>query len=282
MRRATAIQKDLVQIGTIEDLASVFEGIASMQIAKIKNQVVMSKQFFADLWHIYSQLRVDSDRLTNEAEITRRAAQRDLFVVITSQGGLSGDIDRRIVEWMLKQYDPKTTDLIVMGGHGATLLAQMNVPITKYFKLPENDQSIEVGPIINELGKYRNAAAFYQTYVSLAVQQVARIDLISAVKALSAEKTSNEGEIISNRDYDFEPTQEEVVQYLESVMLGIALGQVILESKLAQYASRFNAMSAAKTKAKEIEGDLNLDYHRSKRGESDERAKEVINSMYMQ
>jgi F-type H+-transporting ATPase subunit gamma len=90
---------------------------------------------------------------------------------------------------------------------------------------------------------------------------------------------SDEGEIITPRDYLFEPSVEEVVGYLESVMLEIVLGQVILESRLAQYASRFSAMGAAHKKAQELETSTNLRFHRAKRLESDERLKEVIIAM---
>ena len=57
------------------------------------------------------------------------------------------------------------------------------------------------------------------------------------------------------------------------------LSQVILESKLAQYASRFRAMSAASDKAKENHADLKLLFNRTKRALEDERLKEVVNGM---
>ena len=53
-------------------------------------------------------------------------------------------------------------------------------------------------------------------------------------------------DIISERNYIFEPSSFAVVAHLERTMLEISLSQTILESKLAQYASRFRAMSAAK------------------------------------
>ena len=51
---------------------------------------------------------------------------------------------------------------------------------------------------------------------------------------------------------------------------------MLLESRLAQYASRFNAMYAAKTKAKKLQGLLQLQLHRSKRTVTDERTKEIL------
>jgi F-type H+-transporting ATPase subunit gamma len=274
MKRSNSILRELTQITTIEGLAGVFEGIASMQIAKIKDQVVSSQQFFTELWQIYSQLRANPDRQIDRSS----KSSRQLFVVLTSEGGLSGDVDERIITWMLKQYDPDTADIMVMGGHGANLLRQKHIQVAKVFKLPEGDESLAIGPIAGELSRYGRAAAFYQTYVSLAVQQVARIDLISAVKALGAETAKGE-EIISSHNYDFEPSVEEVIDYMESIMLSIALGQVILESKLAQAASRFNAMSSAQRKAREIQSELRISYRRGKRAESDDRAKEIINSL---
>jgi F0F1-type ATP synthase gamma subunit len=62
-------------------------------------------------------------------------------------------------------------------------------------------------------------------------------------------------------------------------MMSIALSQVILESKLAQYASRFRAMSAASDRANETFTETKLNYNRARRGLKDERLKEIINGM---
>ncbi len=60
MSRQQDIERSLKTMGTMAEISSVFEGIASMRIAKIKNQVLQATEFFNELWHIYSQLRVDS------------------------------------------------------------------------------------------------------------------------------------------------------------------------------------------------------------------------------
>jgi F0F1-type ATP synthase gamma subunit len=62
-------------------------------------------------------------------------------------------------------------------------------------------------------------------------------------------------------------------------MVQITLSEVILESKLAQYASRFRAMTSAETKAEESYSELNTAYNRAKRHIKDERLKEVMNGL---
>jgi F0F1-type ATP synthase gamma subunit len=48
---------------------------------------------------------------------------------------------------------------------------------------------------------------------------------------------------------------------------------------LAQYASRFNAMNQAKSKASEMQRELKLQLNRAKRSQGDERIKEVLGGM---
>jgi F0F1-type ATP synthase gamma subunit len=70
-----------------------------------------------------------------------------------------------------------------------------------------------------------------------------------------------------------------VVDHLERSMLQIAVSQLILDSKLAQYASRFRAMSASHQRADEAKADLHLMYNRAKRAMKDERLKEIVNGL---
>lgn len=249
-----------------------------MRIGKIKDRVTSSQKFFDELWAIYTQLRVDpNERLTGGKHAPRRT-KPNVYLVLTSEGGLSGDIDERIVQAVLDNYDPATTDLIVIGAHGATQFVQRKTQIKRYFRLPDVDQAVDVSPIVSELIGYKQSTVWFQRYLSLSVQEVGRINIINRVKALGSD-AQKPADIISPHEYLFEPNVDEVVAYLESVMMEIALSQVILESRLAQYASRFTAMSTAKKRANQIKLELIMAYNRAKRGEADDRIKEIVNSM---
>ena len=274
MRRPSQIEKDTIQITTVEDLTGVFESIASTQVAKVKGKVELSKQFFQLLWQRYTSLRIDpSTRITNrEIGETDKVA----FIVISAEAGLSGDLDQRLIETMLQHYDPKTTDIVVLGTHGATQLKQRNVPFIRFYKVPETDRYIDVSPVINAVKSYSSIIVYYEEYVSLGQQDVKTIDLISSMREMSEDA---EEDTMTAEDTIFEPSLDLIADEMELTMMTLALSQTILESGLAQAASRFNAMAVAKKRAGEMIGDYKMEYHRAKRSESDRRMREVMVSI---
>lgn len=279
MSRLQEVADKQVAMNTILNLTGVFEGLASMRIAGVKNQVLESQQFFSEIWKIYKQLRVDSlfrFGRTNKDDVIKK----QLFIVITAEGGFGGDIDQRLIKLMMKEYNPDKHDIVVIGHHGALLLLQQKVQFKKYFTLPSRDKNINVRPLVQEVRHYESTAVFYQTYVSLTVQDPKRIELQSAVaeQAQAVEKGKTD-DVISEATYIFEPSTFDVVAHLERSMTEIALSQVILDSKLAQYAARFRAMSMAKDRANDEVNELRLQFNRTKRRIQDERLKEMINGM---
>lgn len=280
MSRALTIKKELGQIHTIEDLTQAFEGIASIHISQIRDRVVASKQFFSELWPIYRALRIDpKERLKRPG---RERKGKSVFVAVTGESKLGTEVTEQLIDTLLASFAaPNKTDIISVGSRGAQLLRTKGVATAGQFVFPASDVTINVGDVIHELAKYDHISVFYQTYESLRVQKITRIDLVSAVRELG-EGVADEGEAISSLDYIFEPNITEIADYMESVMMGVAFSQIIMESKLAGYATRFNAMTRAKTRAADLAGDYQRQYYRVKRAESDERLKEIIKAAKVQ
>lgn len=274
MRRASAIEREADQITTVKDLTGVFESLASTQVAKVKGKVEESKTFFQLLWRRYTSVRVDP-----QARITNRElgdTDKSVFVVISAEAGLSGDIDQRLIGTMEEHYDPETTDIIVLGSHGASQLTQRGIPYVRFFKVPESDQYIDVTPVIEAVLPYSKIVVYYEEYVSLGQQNIKSIDLISSMRTMSEEADED---AMTAADTIFEPSLDDIADEMELTMMRLALAQTILESSLAQAASRFNAMATAEKRAGDLVNDFMLEFHRAKRAESDARLREILVSL---
>jgi len=275
MRRANAIEKDTEQITTVKDLTWVFESLASTQVAKVRNKVQTSTEFFKLLWKRYSSIRIDPERRITNRDLSE-GLNKNAFIIISAEGGLSGEIDQHLIETMLQDYDSRTIDIVVLGSHGANQLAQRGIPYVKFFQVPESDQYIDVSPVIEAILPYKKTIVYFEEYISLGVQNIRSIDLISTLKDMS--EGVDEDSITADNTI-FEPSLDEIADEMEVTMMKLALSQTILESSLAQAASRFNAMAIAKKRASELIDEYTLEFHRSKRYEGDRRMREVLISL---
>jgi F-type H+-transporting ATPase subunit gamma len=283
MKSLIELSAELDATNTVVNLTNVFESLASMKIAQTKDQVLQSTDYFKALWDIYRQIRVDSLFHFGRRTGKYKVSDKQLIVAITGEGGFSGDIDQRLIEQVLSDYDEALHDIIVVGHHGAVYFAQSGISFKKYYKLPENLKSINTTAIIAEVQKYRTTVVYYQSYQSLHTQDIRKIELAQMVEEEGKKSGKlQKGDVISEATYIFEPSTFEVVDHLERSMLQIALSQVILESRLAQYASRFKAMSMARTRSEEVFQDLTTSFNRTKRLVKDERLKEIMNGMRVQ
>ena len=278
MRRPQEIAPEAIAMRSIVQLTGAFEGIASMHIARIKNQVQQSEVFFDELWKIYTQLRVSNEFHTGHGHTEQSTIDRGLVIIITSEGSLSGNIDQRLVESLLEDYDSETQDILVIGHHGATLLSQRNVAYKSVYKLPEQDKNFDIEEILKEVQSYKTTTVHYQAYVSLMIQEIKQIELNKEVQE-RGKKINKDEDYISDTNYIFEPSVPNVIDHMERSMLRVALNEVILASKLAQQASRFRAMSAAQRRAKDSAEDLHLQLNYAKRSLKDERTIEIINGL---
>jgi len=276
MRRPLEIKAEEASVRSVVSLTSALESLSSMQIAKTKNKVLISNQFFDEVWNIYKQIRVDVlfnfGRSPEEKPINK-----ELLILITAKGGLSGDIDQKLIRKCVEYYDSEQNDVLVIGHHGALKLKQAHIDYQFYFDLPEKDY-INVDPLMDIIRRYARSRIFYQDYISLSQQEIKDVDLSEVVssKGRVADLDVIDKNLVSEKTYIFEPSSYQVAAYLENSILRLTISQFIYDSRLAQVASRFKAMSAAKERSIGTATELHTEFNRSKRNQVDTRLKESL------
>lgn len=276
MRRPLEIKAEEASVRSVVSLTSALESLSSMQIAKTKNKVLISNQFFDEVWNIYKQIRVDVlfnfGRAPEEKPINK-----ELLILITAKGGLSGDIDQKLIRKCVEYYDSALHDVLVIGHHGAQKLKQAHIDYQFYFDLPEKDY-INVDPLMDIIRRYARSRIFYQDYISLSQQEIKDVDLSEVVssKGRVADLDVIDRNLVSEKTYIFEPSSYQVAAYLENSILRLTISQFIYDSRLAQVASRFKAMSAAKERSIGTATELHTEFNRSKRNQVDTRLKESL------
>jgi ATP synthase F1 gamma subunit len=276
VKRLLEIKEEEDAMQTIAGLTSAFESLSSMKIILTKRDVKKSNVFFDEVWAIYKNIRV-SGMFQYGRQADQQTLDKELYILITASAGLSGDIDQRLIRLMQESYDPEKQDIVVVGQHGAVQLRQLGIHYIKLFNLPKKD-AINVEPLIRLVGKYRETRVFYQSYESLMQQAVKSMSLSEIVETKGSKRSAGD-DAITEETYIFEPNALVVVAHMETSMMRLALVQMIYDSRLAQHASRFKAMSAAHTRARDTQKSLHSQYNHARRYAVDQRLKEMQSSL---
>jgi len=276
VKRPLEIKGEEASMRTIVSLTSAFESLSSMKITQTKKKVLISNEFFNEVWNIYKQIRMDV-MFNFGRGIDEKPIDKELLILITAPGGLSGDIDQRLIKKFRTRYDADKNDIIVIGHHGAQQLDQLHIHYDQYFDLPKKD-FINVDPLMKEIKRYARSRVFYQDYISLSQQAIKDLDLSEVVSRMGkiADLDTVDDEKITEKTYIFEPNAYAVAAHLETSILRLTLTQFIYDSRLAQLASRFKAMTAAKERSIDTANDLHVQYSRAKRALVDVRLKESM------
>lgn len=276
MKRPLEIKAEETSMRTIVSLTSAFESLSSMKITQTKKKVAISNEFFNEVWEIYKQIRVDV-MFNFGRQIDESSINREVLMLITAGSGLTGDIDQRLIRKFREYYDPEKHDIIVIGHHGAQQLDQARIKYNLYFDLPKKDY-INVDPLMAQIKLYKKCRVFYEHYESLSQLEIRDVDVSDAISAMGrvADMETVQKNLITEKTYIFEPTAYAVTAHLEKAILRLMLAQFIYDSRLAQTASRFRAMTAAKERSMETVNELHMQYNRSKRALVDVRLKESL------
>ena len=147
-----------------------------------------------------------------------------------------------------------------------------------YFDLPTKDY-INVDPLLVEIKRYSKSRVFYQDYISLTQQAIRSIDVSEAISMMGQTvdtEAIGDSDKITEKNYIFEPSSYSVAAHLETSIVRLMLSQFIYDSRLAQLASRFRAMSAARERSVDTANSLHTQYNRAKRAIVDVRLRESL------
>lgn len=274
--KALGEERDTIE--TIGSLTNVFSNLASIQLRAIRQDVLNAKLFFNDLWDLYSQLRV-----VGKAHGRRSGDGSVLSIVITSPAGLGGGADQKIINRVIADMEARKSDLCVIGSNGVSIFKARNIKTKFSFEVPDVTKEFSVDPLIDLVQQYKTTFVYYQDYVSLGTQEVAKLELLSSAQELTEEEKVSialgESTLISPRNFIFEPSIDEVLRLLEDSMVSTALTQLLMESRLSQLARRFTSMTLAHQRARDMKQKLDITYNAARRARRDEMTRQTTIAM---
>ena len=119
-------------------------------------------------------------------------------------------------------------------------------------------------------GRWDAVHLVYNQFKNAAVQIVQREQFLPAVPDESEEATT------SNVDYIFEPSKEEIVNNIIPNSLKVQLFKALLDSNASEHGARMTAMHKATDNAKDLVGELKLQYNKARQASITNEILEIV------
>jgi F-type H+-transporting ATPase subunit gamma len=208
-----------------------------------------------------------------------REIKTTCYIVITSSKGLCGSFNSNVIKRADAEIkaDPERPEIVAIGGRGRDFFRKAGYEIcSEYMLPPENISFIETHdisvPVINDYvaGKIDEVVMIYTSFVSPLEQRV------KTVRLLPFEIKRNLDMAPLEKQVDYEPSTEEVFNYLVPKYVEIMIYSAIVESATCEHAARRMAMENATDNANNMIADLTLFYNRARQAAITSEITEIV------
>lgn len=270
------------RIESTKKTSQITKAMQMVYSAKMNRAVVNVKSFIpymTKMEEVTHSVALGSSGVSHPM-LQTRPVKKTCYLVITSERGLAGaynsNVLRKLNQTINERHQSKDEyAIIVIGRIGRDfLLKQGHNVILDVVGIPDLPDFLDIKDVTSKAvgmfddGTFDELYVYYSHYVSAIQQDVVekKVLPLTDMDATNTTLTS----------YEFEPSAEEILdvllpQYAESLLYG-----ALLDSKASEHSARMTAMKNSTDNAKELIGDLSLQYNRARQAAITQEITEIV------
>lgn len=257
------IKNRIESVKNTRQITNAMKMVAAAKLQKAQSNIIKARPY-ADhvagmLMTIKHKKNMSESRIFSEVEENSKRA----LLLITADRGLCGSFNSAMIkqaESHLEKYPG--TDLICVGKKGYDFFKKINsVNIVKEYVGLFNEMNFNVSTDIAQFVKnlfdqkeYDCIDVVYNHFKSI-IQQIITVKPLFPIPDIENDNS------ISELDYLYEPSMEEVIDELSSKYINVEIWRILLESSASEQGARMTAMDSATDNATELIESLTLNYN---------------------
>ena len=285
------IKQKMQSVKNIEKITKAMEMIS---VSKMKKSVEKHNASDAYADHSLALLEnLHKHRNLSHPYLEKRViqgARKVLMLVVASNKGLCGGYNMNVskqVSLYVKEHSDVEIEVIAVGKQASKIAWRNNLKtIASFTNHSEYFSSSEVRAIMHTIyeqfevdNQYESVVACYTQFLSSIsfnprVLSLIPLSLEDSRKALHL--NNEESSIARYAEYQFEPSEQEVLDSMVPRMLMTIVYQVLLDSIASEHSSRVTAMKHASDNAGELLEDLKINYNRARQAAITQEIAEIV------
>lgn len=270
MSSLNLIRRRIKSAKNISQITKAMEMVSASKMKKAQDQALASRPFSDKLTTVIDNIASINLDYKHPLSTRRSSVKSIALIVVSTNKGLCGSLNvnmfREITRWS-QRLDPKIEISLITLGKKAkkSIPSRTSSLVAKFDDISENPSFDEIRTIATMAmdgfisRDYDEVFVVYPKFISTLSNETTFKQLLP-LGTLDLE----EGEDEEIAQYLIEPQAKNLLDYLLPYYIEMNLYQTVLEARASEHSARMVAMKNASDNAKELIGNLTLDYNQAR------------------
>jgi len=273
MASTREIRRRIRSIGNTAQITKAMQMVAASKMRKAQQAAIEVRPFVQRLYRIQRTATTRAVDFTHPLLEVREVHKRAI-ILVASDKGLCGALNSNLFR-LVGRYDPHSTVFIAAGRKAAQFVARTRRELVAEFPYgdtPRYAESRAIAGLARDLflkGEVDEVRIAATRFVNTLVQQPVVLELlpvgdIRGVEVPNAPRP--ETAVGDTREYLFEPSAEDIIEFLLGHYLNVVVHVVLLNAKASEQSARMVSMKNATDNADALIKELTLAYNKLRQG----------------
>lgn len=288
MANLKQIKAKIKSVGNLKKITRALEVVSTVKLQKLKQQAEGLKGYLMQLLRIFATMHPHIELFTQEQQNT--AATKTAVMVITSERGLCGGLNTKLLRKMVQENPIETTDFFVVGKKGVEFLKRMEASLVGHLQVGETFSSAELLALYTffeqaiQQGTYKEVKLYFNFFKNSIVQIPVGINIfplsLSEVQTFFAEVDlpREENAAVQIEDMLMEPSLEEIKTEMRRQIRNYIILSALVQNKTGEHAARMIAMKNAKDNATWFVKSLTLKFNKERQAAITKEISEIVSA----
>jgi F-type H+-transporting ATPase subunit gamma len=273
------IKRRIRSVTSMEHITNAMKLVSAAKLRRAKNTFEKSREYFHFVTESIEEIFNNTKEVPSQYMKGSREIKTTCYIIVTSSRGLCGSFNTNVIKAAEKEIaaDWEKPVIVAVGGKGKEYFEKRSYEIFEEYMLPpESISFVETHdiskPIIDmyNSGQIDEVVMIYTSFISSLEQRVRTVTLLPFELHKDPDIPKHEKLV------DYEPSVEEVFNYLVPKYVEIMIYGAIVESATCEHAARRIAMENATDNARDMIGELTLFYNRTRQAAITNEISEIV------
>lgn len=275
------IKRRKESVSSTQQITKAMNLVATAKLQKAKQSVLEARPYFNQIHKTISSILSISEGI-NHPYLEKRDGKKVLYVLISSNRGLAGGYNGNVVKLVLKHIKENANEetMVISAGkkaqdsmrkEGFELLDNYNALIEN----PNYDEAKKLSEQVIDLFNEKRVDEVYVAYTAFH-STLSQEPKIMKLLPLNPEDFRLEEKPSNHAVMNYEPSEEEVLNYIVPKYVKSLLFGTLKESAASEHGARMTAMDSATNNASEMIEKLTLLYNRARQASITQEITEIV------